>query len=81
MLDGGKGADRYYNRFGEVGINTRDDGDIAIVNGTPFAVFHSAGASYTSASVASLAHGSTYSVMFLFETSPDSTSKLILPPE
>jgi Ca2+-binding RTX toxin-like protein len=33
-LDGGKGADRYYNRFGEVKILGRDDGDALMVNGS-----------------------------------------------
>jgi Ca2+-binding RTX toxin-like protein len=34
-LDGGKGADRYYNRFGEVEILGRNDGDSVMVNDKP----------------------------------------------
>jgi hypothetical protein len=33
-LDGGAGADRYYNRFGEVQIAARCDGDCLMVNGS-----------------------------------------------
>jgi Ca2+-binding RTX toxin-like protein len=31
-LDGGKGADRYYNRFGEIQVMARADGDRVMVN-------------------------------------------------
>ncbi len=37
-LDGGKGADRYYNRYGEVQIMARPDGDSVVVDDSPVAV-------------------------------------------
>ena len=37
-LDGGTGADKYYNRFGEIQIAARADGDAIVVDGVPVPV-------------------------------------------
>jgi Ca2+-binding RTX toxin-like protein len=37
-LDGGTGADKYYNRFGEIQISARADGDAIVVNDRPIIV-------------------------------------------